>query len=498
MRAIAHLTVVQHAKYEVTRSAAAGRPTESIQLAGAFGRRIPTWKRTSAVTTDPKETSKPRRRLLPFLRPVPKDSGERADPNAASTDTKTAKPATSKNAATKTAAAPEANKTVSDKIAEMYARDGREMPDFDYQPVPVDTPSLKEARAKAGVKHPVLDATPEERVAMAAERKAQIRRAREARLAAARAEAAKGFELAEIPDADLSDFSAEDLFPENPLPDIMPLSPAVAEANASAATAAPSEATPVQETRAVAEAEPAEQPVRAKQPKSVWRKATTPTRWSSRVAATDPMEQIGQVPTEPLAAGDGDPLANVFIDGDVSDEEDLDILGRPKTPPRTGGPEPTLADGPDFAWAGGDGAADESSAGESIADGPSAGQRTPVNAAARDVVAGRPDSGLKGFCPVTLCDHRELADADARYATIYRDRTYTFSSSQALARFRENPSKYAPVVGGLDVVRLHATGHEVEGVLDHAAWYAGRLYLFSSADTLAIFTANPKAYPVSD
>ena len=125
-------------------------------------------------------------------------------------------------------------------------------------------------------------------------------------------------------------------------------------------------------------------------------------------------------------------------------------------------------------------------------------QTEPAEPDPRAIVAARPQGGFKGFCPVTLCDHRELTDADERFSVVYRDRTYTFSSEDALRKFRENPGKYAPVLGGLDVVRLHATGHRVDGVLDHAAWYAGRLYLFSSADTLAIFTASPKSYPVAE
>ena len=105
-------------------------------------------------------------------------------------------------------------------------------------------------------------------------------------------------------------------------------------------------------------------------------------------------------------------------------------------------------------------------------------------------------TGLKGFCPVTLCEHRDLVDANPQFSAVYQDRTYYVSSYEALAQFRENPEKYAPVLGGLDVVSSERDGNQVDGILDHAAWYRGKLYLFESAQTLAAFSADPKKYAV--
>jgi YHS domain-containing protein len=48
------------------------------------------------------------------------------------------------------------------------------------------------------------------------------------------------------------------------------------------------------------------------------------------------------------------------------------------------------------------------------------------------------------------------------------------------------------------VVR-HATGETgVEGTLEHAAWYRGRLYLFSSADSRREFVETPSRFVVND
>ena len=35
------------------------------------------------------------------------------------------------------------------------------------------------------------------------------------------------------------------------------------------------------------------------------------------------------------------------------------------------------------------------------------------------------------------------------------------------------------------------TGEELEGSLDHAAWFQGRLYLFASAETMETFVSAP-------
>ncbi|RMG35881.1 MAG: YHS domain-containing protein [Planctomycetota bacterium] len=105
-------------------------------------------------------------------------------------------------------------------------------------------------------------------------------------------------------------------------------------------------------------------------------------------------------------------------------------------------------------------------------------------------------AGLKGFCPVALRDHRELRDAQLRFHSTYRGKTYFFSSAEAKARFDAAPAKYAPAFDGLDAVLLKTEKQRRLGVLDHAVWYHDRLYLFTSAETMATFTANPAQFAV--
>jgi YHS domain-containing protein len=111
-----------------------------------------------------------------------------------------------------------------------------------------------------------------------------------------------------------------------------------------------------------------------------------------------------------------------------------------------------------------------------------------------DSISSRRGAGYKGLCPVVLRDKRELAEASGDFRSIYKGKSYYFSSAEAKARFDESPARYAPANGGNDVVMLMRHDKLVEGTLDHAGWYKDRLYLFSSAENLESFTREPSMY----
>jgi YHS domain-containing protein len=102
--------------------------------------------------------------------------------------------------------------------------------------------------------------------------------------------------------------------------------------------------------------------------------------------------------------------------------------------------------------------------------------------------------GLKGFCPVTLRDQRELADARSEFVSSYRGQKFHFATPEAQEKFEANPTRYAPVAYGADVVELVKDEEIVEGSLDFAAWYKGRLYLFGSQATHAAFVEAPEKF----
>lgn len=106
--------------------------------------------------------------------------------------------------------------------------------------------------------------------------------------------------------------------------------------------------------------------------------------------------------------------------------------------------------------------------------------------------------GFRGFCPVVLKDERKLIEARPHIRSEFRGKIYTFSTVEAKDAFEENPRKYVPAGDGNDVVRLTSGETGVEGTLEHAAWYRGRLYLFSSAQTRREFVETPSRYVVND
>ena len=99
--------------------------------------------------------------------------------------------------------------------------------------------------------------------------------------------------------------------------------------------------------------------------------------------------------------------------------------------------------------------------------------------------------GLKGFCPVMLHDERELVDAKPEFHSTHRGQKFHFASEEAKTKFEEDPSLYAPAAYGADVVALTRDKDVVEGSLDHAAWFKGRLYLFGSQEAHDTFVAAP-------
>ncbi len=106
--------------------------------------------------------------------------------------------------------------------------------------------------------------------------------------------------------------------------------------------------------------------------------------------------------------------------------------------------------------------------------------------------------GLKGFCPVILREDRDLVDAHSQFRVVYNSKTYYLSSSQAVTEFQSDPAKYAPAARGCDVIHQAITGEDLEGTLDFAVWYKGRLYLFSSAETMDTFVSAPSSHATLD
>ncbi len=107
--------------------------------------------------------------------------------------------------------------------------------------------------------------------------------------------------------------------------------------------------------------------------------------------------------------------------------------------------------------------------------------------------SGRAIPALEGFCPVELVRNERWVAGDPRYPAEYRGRIYFLSGPAQQQEFLANPERYVPCHSGIDPVTL-LEGAPRPGQTDYCAVYDGRLYMFSSPDTLARFRQDPRRY----
>ncbi len=102
---------------------------------------------------------------------------------------------------------------------------------------------------------------------------------------------------------------------------------------------------------------------------------------------------------------------------------------------------------------------------------------------------------LDGFCPVQLVENEQWIKGAPRFAAEWKGRVYWLSDAAALNKFVANAERYTPVLSGLDPVLL-MEGERKNGLTDYCVVYDGRLYMFSSAASLARFRQSPRRYAV--
>jgi len=117
-----------------------------------------------------------------------------------------------------------------------------------------------------------------------------------------------------------------------------------------------------------------------------------------------------------------------------------------------------------------------------------------VGAAAGPAAAVNPPLALEGFCPVDLCERQRWTPGDPRYGLVHRDRTYLFAGAEQRDRFNADPDRYAPILSGIDIVLAIERGQQLEGHRRHGVFYNGRVYLFSSEESLQRFAQRPDFY----
>lgn len=124
----------------------------------------------------------------------------------------------------------------------------------------------------------------------------------------------------------------------------------------------------------------------------------------------------------------------------------------------------------------------------------SASQRRAPLIRQEDLPPDSPPLALDGYCPVTLCLKKRWSIGDVRYGAVHRGRTYLFAGPQEQQEFLANPDRYSPVLKGHDPVLALDEHRLLPGERRYGLFCGGRIYLFSSEQTLQTFARNPQRY----
>ena len=98
---------------------------------------------------------------------------------------------------------------------------------------------------------------------------------------------------------------------------------------------------------------------------------------------------------------------------------------------------------------------------------------------------------IDGYCPVELVLNERWIEGNPKWTATHNGRDYQFSSREAFDSFCRSPALYAPYHSGIDPIVALVGGGMLDGRTDLCAVYRGRLYMFSSQESLDQFRANP-------
>ncbi len=108
--------------------------------------------------------------------------------------------------------------------------------------------------------------------------------------------------------------------------------------------------------------------------------------------------------------------------------------------------------------------------------------------------ATEPTFAMEGYCPVTLVESRAWKMGDRQWGARHEGRVYLFVGPDEQRRFLADPNRFSPVFAGMDIVLFVDGGQRQAGTREHGVFFADRIYLFSSEESLQRFTNKPHHY----
>ncbi len=101
---------------------------------------------------------------------------------------------------------------------------------------------------------------------------------------------------------------------------------------------------------------------------------------------------------------------------------------------------------------------------------------------------------FEGFCLPSVQESRSLVSGTPQFQLKYHGKTLYFQNNAQLEKFQANPDRFFPMNDGACTVTLVESKQNVEGKLEYAAMFRGRLWFASSAENMQKFVKSPAAY----
>ena len=101
---------------------------------------------------------------------------------------------------------------------------------------------------------------------------------------------------------------------------------------------------------------------------------------------------------------------------------------------------------------------------------------------------------FEGFCLPSVQESRSLVSGTPQFKLKYHGKTLYFQNAAQAEKFKANPELYFPMNDGTCTVTLVETGKAVEGKLEYAAMFRGRLWFASTQENMQKFVGSPAAY----
>jgi YHS domain-containing protein/thiol-disulfide isomerase/thioredoxin len=133
-----------------------------------------------------------------------------------------------------------------------------------------------------------------------------------------------------------------------------------------------------------------------------------------------------------------------------------------------------------------------------IASNAAANTANTANSGPSTASAQRPPLAIDGYCPVSLLEADTWVLGQRQWGAVHLGQLYLFASSDAQRKFLAQPEIYAPVLAGIDIVKLFDEKRVVSGKRQFGVFYPEtgprRIYLFCDEASAVRFERDPKRY----